>query len=188
MPAPTESEKREKDKRKALGEAEHQERVSVMTGMLGNLSTLMETKSKKLFEIGKKLPSPTPWWQVYEAAVHSYNKGAQIGGPIVGAAFAATSVIAAAVQIQKLKSQKFGGSGTVSADRGGAPTNTYQPPQPMIPSGPASGKGEGAQIIFQLNGSVNGDPCLIADAIPPHLRDIVIVEANSRNGQQLRGL
>ncbi|MDG9671814.1 hypothetical protein ONV78_29025 [Hahella sp. CR1] len=187
-------EEREKGKRKALAEAEHQERVSVMTGMLGNLSTLMDTKSKKLFEIGKKAAIANALVAGYEAAVHSYNKGAQIGGPIVGAAFAATSVIATAVQIQKLKSQKFGGGGTVSAGGGGAPPNTYQPPQPTIPSGPAGGKGEGAQIIFQFNGSVNGDPYLIADAIAPHLRDIVskkdivIVEANSRNGQQLRGL
>ncbi|WLQ15651.1 hypothetical protein O5O45_06940 [Hahella aquimaris] len=187
-------EEREKGKRKALAEAEHQERVSVMTGMLGNLSTLMDTKSKKLFEIGKKAAIANALVSGYEAAVHSYNKGAQIGGPIVGAAFAATSVVATAVQIQKLKSQKFGGGGTVSAGGGGAPPNTYQPPQPTIPSGPASGKGEGAQIIFQFNGPVNGDPYLIADAIAPHLRDIVskkdivIVEANSRNGQQLRGL
>lgn len=102
-----------------LANKEAEAKRNIMGGMFGNLATLMGSKSRKLFEIGKKAAIAGALIKGYESVLNSYAAGSKIGGPILGAAFAATAGIATAVQIQGIKSQQFGGGGGVST--GGSP-------------------------------------------------------------------
>lgn len=166
--------------------------LGVAKGALGNLSTLMNSESRKAFKIGKIAAIANATISGIEAVVHSYKFGSQIGGPILGAAFAATAAAATAVQIQQIKSQQFGGGGTVSPGGGGsAPPNVYQPPQPTQPVGPSTSQ-NGSQgspsVILNINGPVTGGVQTFAEELRDYLSlsDFVLVENTSRNGEQLR--
>ncbi|WP_020408921.1 phage tail length tape measure family protein [Hahella ganghwensis] len=163
--------------------------------VFGNLSTLMNSENKKLFEIGKKAAIANALIAGAEAVVHSYNFGAQLGGPPLGAAFAAAAAAATLVQIKQIKSQQFGGGGSLSSSANSA---AYQPTVPQQPLGPVSETGNRGQIIFDFSGAtLNGDPEKLAQelagAILEPLRDqiestdFVLVTNTSRNGQDLRG-
>lgn len=166
----TEIEKTESEKRKAIADQEKQARMGIVSGMFSNLSTLMNTKSKKMFEIGKKAALASAIVSGLTAVVHSYKAGAEIGGPVLGAAFAATAGLATGAQIQKIESQKFGGGASVtSGTSGGSAPGVYQPPQPLIPSGPQSENSRAPQIIF--NGPVNGiDAQHLVETLEDHFR------------------
>lgn len=164
-------EKTESEKRKALADQERNARMGIVSGMFSNLSSLMNSKSKKMFEIGKKAAIASAIVSGLTSIVHSFKAGSEIGGPVLGAAFAATAAAATAVQIQNIRSQQFGGGGTVSAGTsGGAAPGVYQPPQPLIPSGPqGSASQQAPQIIF--NGPVNGlDAQHLVDTLEDHFR------------------
>jgi len=93
--------------------------------MFDNLSTLMNSGSKKMFQIGKTAAIASALVKGYEAVVSSYAAGAKVGGPVVGAAYAATAAAATAAQIGQIKKQQFGSGGSVTAYSGGIPaTNT----------------------------------------------------------------
>jgi hypothetical protein len=115
-----------------LQKQERQQRVAIMSSMLDNLSTLMNTGSRKLFEIGKVASIANAVLKGREAVISSYAAGAKIGGPIIGAAFAATAAAATAAQISQIRSSSFGGAGGVSSPgtsfSGGIPSvNQAQP-------------------------------------------------------------
>lgn len=181
---------RHSERMAAIDQARFQQQLQGAQMVFGNLSTLMNTESRKLFEIGKIAAIAEATVSGIEATIHSYKFGAKIGGPALGAAFATTAALATGVKIAQLKSQQFGGGGTVSGGTaGGAGPGVYQPSQPQIPSGPSSAEEErrGVQIIF--NGDVNGlDADQIARSIKDHLdsTDFVLVEPTSRNGRALR--
>ena len=112
-------------KQVAIAEQEAQAKRNIMKGMMTNLSTLMNSGSKKMFQVGKAAAIANALISGYEAVVHSYNAGARIGGPPVGAAFAATAAAATAAQIGQIRKQSFGGGGSPVAYSGGLPaTNT----------------------------------------------------------------
>ena len=97
---------------KRISEQEEQLRQDKLNGtrsMLGNLSTLMNSHSKKAFQIGKIAATAGAVMDGISAAIGSFKVGARIGGPALGAAFAAASVAATSGQIQAIRSQQFGG-------------------------------------------------------------------------------
>ena len=150
----------------------------------------MNSGSKKAFKIGKIAAIANATIAGIESTIHSYRFGAQIGGPVLGAAFAATAAAATLVQIQQLKAQNFGGGGTVSAVGSASPsTNVYQPPQPTQGVGPNQEGANGAntyQVIF--NGDVSGvDSETIAEMLKEHMdsTDFILFESASAQGQEL---
>lgn len=114
--------KTEKDAMQAklnLAKAEAKARRQITGDMLSNLSSLMDTENRKLFQIGKVAALANATINGYEAVVSSYARGAEIGGPVLGAAYAATAGIATAVQIGNIASTSYGsGGGGVSAAAG----------------------------------------------------------------------
>ena len=122
------------DKQIAIETAAAKAKLNVASSAFGNLSSLMNTENKKLFEIGKVAALAQATIDGYAAIQSSYAQGAKIGGPYVGAAFAATAAVATAVQISNIASTSFGsgggslssaGSSSVSetATQGGAGSN-----------------------------------------------------------------
>lgn len=96
--------------------------AGTLSSTASNLSSLMGSKGKKAFEVGKKLAIAQALISAKTAVVGSYKAGALIGGPLLGAAFAATAIIATAKQIQDIKSQQFGGGSVSSVSGGGVPS------------------------------------------------------------------
>jgi len=165
---------------------------SIIMDSLGNLSSLMNAQSKKLFNIGKIASLSTAVIKGYESIVSSYAAGAKIGGPPVGAAFAATAGLATAVQIQNIRSQSFGGGGSVSAPSGGGGVSGISPQTPTV--APALGSQSqqfGGSFVVNVNGGLVNEDFLIDDLLPAmrnaiEQRDFTLIRNTSTNGQNLR--
>lgn len=107
------------DERHQLEENERRAKIAITQQSLSNLSALMSSGSKRLFEIGKRAAIANALLSAHESIVHSYNAGSKIGGPILGAVFATTAAIATALQVQKIRSQSFAGGGSNPSAGGG---------------------------------------------------------------------
>ena len=122
----------------------------------GNLSSLMDTENRKLFEIGKVAALSQAIIDGYSSVLSSYKEGTKIGGPIVGAAFAATAGIATAVQISKISSASFGGGGAGGGGMaaGGSPNI----PEPQAASAPAAAQDRNLVVSgFDSSTLITGD-------------------------------
>lgn len=109
-----------------LEEASNARKLGLASIMFGNLSTLMQTENKKLFQVGKVAALSQAVIDGYSAVLSSYKEGTKIGGPVVGAAFAATAGIATAVQISKIGSASYGGGGSTAGGMGGSSPDVPQ--------------------------------------------------------------
>lgn len=107
----------------AMERQQQQARMQAMAGALGDLSSLMQTNSKKMFAIGKAAATAEAVVSGYQAAVDAWQKGMKIGGPPVAAAFTAASLAKTGALISGIQSQQFGG-GASSASAGTAATGT----------------------------------------------------------------
>ena len=112
-------EKEGSDARVKLAQKEAQAKQQAMSAAIGNLTTLMNTGSKKMFEIGKAAALAGALVDGYAAIVGAYKVGASIGGPALGAAYGAAAGVATFAQISAIKSQSFNGGGGGGASSGG---------------------------------------------------------------------
>lgn len=92
-------------------EMSSKEKRNAISGALGDVTTLMNSESRKQFEIGKAAALAQAVVDGYAAITGAYKVGAGIGGPPVGAAFAAAAGAATFAQINAIRSQSFGGGG-----------------------------------------------------------------------------
>ncbi len=98
----------------------HAQTASRVAGTLDALVSAMDTSGKKQFEQAKKLSIASAVLKGFESAVSSYAAGAKIGGPPLGAAWAAISIASTTAQIAKIKSTSFNSSASSSGGGGGA--------------------------------------------------------------------
>lgn len=158
-------------------------RLNIASGIFGNLSTLMNSHSKKVFEIGKTAAIAGTIVNTARGIMEAWALG-PILGPIGAAAVAAAGV----VQLQNIKAQKFGGGGTVSSGTtGGAGPGVYQPAQPTVPVSSQGSSPTGTNIY--LNGNFSAITAeSLAEMLAEHIdkTDAVIVSSTSRNGQILK--
>lgn len=155
-------EKGNKD-RERLAQAEMRAKIALARSFTANLSSLMDSGSRKVFELGKVAAIANATLSGYEATVEAYKGGLKISGgnPAVGAAFAAAAAIATGIQINKIKNTSFGGGGSVSGGGGGggsaaAPIN---PGAGLNLGGETTTEGQQRQQIVNVtvNGSVMGE-------------------------------
>lgn len=139
--------------RRKVSADEAKERQAVLGGMMANLTQLMNSGNQEMFRIGKIAAIANAVLKGREAVVSSYAAGARIGGPPLGAAFAATAAAATAAQIAAVASTSFGGGGSISAPGGGGTRPTDQlPDDPVVPEG---GR-ERTAVTITLQGEVFG--------------------------------
>lgn len=123
-----------KEKSIKMAEEEAMAKKAVMQGMFGNLISLMNSGSKKMFNVGKVAAIAQGILNLHESVTSAYAAGAKVGGPALGAAYAVTAGLAQAANLAKIKSASFGGGGgaaTVSSTTGGNPvTGQLQLRQP----------------------------------------------------------
>ena len=82
--------------------------------MFGNLSTLMNTKSRELFEIGKNAAYANTFVTTAMSAMEAYAWGMKYGGiaaPAVATAAAGAAIVAGGVQLAAINQQKFAAGG-----------------------------------------------------------------------------
>lgn len=108
------------ERKKRIAEEERAVRLQAMSGMFGDLSSLMQSENKKLFNIGKAAAVAEAIVSGYSAAVSAWEKGMKIGGPGMAAAFTAASLAKTGMLISQINSQQVGGGGGSSSSGGGA--------------------------------------------------------------------
>ncbi len=124
----TDMEAKELDKRKKLEQAQLKAQLDGASTFFSNMSSLMNTNSKKLFAIGKAAAMATTIVNTAQAAMAAYAFGAEQGGPYLGAAYAAAAIAAGAVQLANISSASPGGGGSVGGGGGGVPSSSGQDP------------------------------------------------------------
>jgi len=105
---------------KDLWESGAEGKLKVSKKLFGQMASLMNSENKKAFEVGKAAAIANATISTYEAANTNYKMGAAIGGPPVGAAFAAVAVAAGLSNVQKIASTSFGSRGGSGGSAGGA--------------------------------------------------------------------
>jgi len=108
------------DAQEELEEDTNKQKWNMANSAFGNLSSLMESENKKMFEVGKVAALAQAAMDGYAAVASSYRVGADIGGPVVGAAFAATAGVAAAQNFANIQNTSFGSKSAPSAPGGGS--------------------------------------------------------------------
>jgi hypothetical protein len=108
------------EKNAALWAQGWQGKGQVINQVLGNMSTLMNSQSKKAFQIGKAAAIAQTTISTAQAVMGAYSSMSVIPivGPALGIAAAAAAAAAGLVQIQNIKSTTFGGGGSVSSSSG----------------------------------------------------------------------
>lgn len=143
----TDLEKQQSDMRKRMADEEARYKQQAMSQALSNLTTLMNSENRKMFEIGKAAALAQAVVDGYAAVVGAYKVGASIGGPALGAAYGISAALATAQQINAIRSQSFGGGGggttgsatqTVNAET--TPVQSQQASQTMFVSGIEEGE------------------------------------------------
>ncbi len=133
-------------KARAISEAQMMaNRVAAVSGFLAQMTAQLASAAEDNFKLQKALSIASAVLSGIESVVHSYNFGARIGGPILGATFAAIAAGVQFARIAQISSQQFqrGSSGAravAAGPSGGAPA-------PTGGGGGAGGGGAGAQSV-----------------------------------------
>jgi hypothetical protein len=110
------------NKMQQIKEAWTTSETDAVASMFGNLSSLMQSGNKKMFEIGKTAAKAQTVVSTISSAQKSYESlaGIPIVGPALGAAAAAAAVVAGGVRLNAINSTSFAGGGSTSGAAGGA--------------------------------------------------------------------
>ena len=144
--------------------AKERTKLNAISGMFGDLSSLMNTESRKLFEIGKAAALSGAIVDGYAAVQSAIKVGNDIGGPPLGAAFGAAAAIQTAVQVKGIAKQKFGGGGGgATSFSGGVPAvNTQQaaPQQTQTVDVRVTASGGGVVDMFNFEVANGANPIM----------------------------
>lgn len=113
-------------------------------GRLEQMTAGVSQHSKTMFKINKAAALANATVHGYESIVSSFKFGSNIGGPYVGAAFAAVAAAATFAQISAIAKTQYQGGGA-----GVAPSNATQAPTPTTPAG---GGGGGGDRVMKVEG------------------------------------
>lgn len=156
--------------------------AGALANVAQNLNTALGGKSKTAFKAMKAFALAEAAISGGRAVVSSYAAGSAIGGPILGAAFAAAAAIATAAQIQQIKSQQLGGGGgAISVGGSATPTRTGggQSAQGI----PVRIEEDQAKSKQEINITFQADGIIAKDTLAQMSEDLIktINEAGDRN-------
>lgn len=121
-------------------------RLAAASGILGDLSSLMQTENKKQFKIGKQAAIAQAVISTITSAQEAYKAlaGIPVVGPALGAAAAAAATAAGYARVNQIRSQSFQGGGSASGAAGGGGVSA---PQAQTVQG--NGESTGANLFVQ---------------------------------------
>lgn len=99
------------DAQTRLAQAAQRERQNALSQALGNMTSLLNSESRRMFEIGKAAAIADAVVDGIAATVGAYKVGARLGGPVLGAAYASAAGAATAQRVSAIRSQSFGNAG-----------------------------------------------------------------------------
>jgi len=153
--------------REEIAFAEQQGKIRAVGGAFGQLASIMNTGSRKLFKIGKIAAKAGAIVDGFAAVQGAIKAGNKVGGPIVGAAFGAAAAIQTAVQVRNINQAQFGGGGgNATSFSGGQPavrTQEAAPPPSRNVSINLQGQNFSAEQVRGLIGQINEQ---IGDGVP----------------------
>lgn len=128
----TDAEKRAADARTRIADAEAKAKMANIKNSLSAASTLMNSESRKMFEIGKAAAIANSLISTYEGITASLKLGFPVG--LIGAAAIGAAGFA---QIANIRSQSFGGggAGAVATGSNTAAVNAASTPAAAGPAG-----------------------------------------------------
>jgi hypothetical protein len=133
-----------------------QDAANFMKGMTANAAS----GSRTMFNINKAASIATALLSARESITSAYAFGSKIGGPPLGAAFAATAAAATAAQVRQLASTSFnsGASAAGSVSAGGITAPSALPAATLPNTGGAGGSlgGGGQTVTINLQGETFG--------------------------------
>lgn len=190
----TEIRRRNLEQRQAIWRAAWKGDMASVASVFGEVSDLMQSSSRKQFEIGKKAA-------IAQSLINtslSVTEGLKTQPFFpVGLAMGALAFTKGMIEVNKIKAQSFGGGGGGGSSGGAVGTypaspNTGLPTQqPGLPQTQNESRGNTVQIIIEGNviGSdeyVNGTLIpAIANAV--NNNDVVLINSNSRNAREIVG-
>jgi len=118
--------KKAADDETAIEEAKQRAKLNAISGAFGDLASLMNAGSKKMFKIGKAAALAGAIVDGIAAVQGAIKIGNSVGGPPVGAAFGVAAGIQAAVQVRNIAKQEIGGGSATSFSGGLPAVNTQQ--------------------------------------------------------------
>lgn len=135
-------------------------KLKVTGQVLGALSNLMQSENKKQFEIGKKAAIAQTVINTYEMATSAYKSLAGIPyvGPILGAIAAGAAILYGKSQVSAIKSQSFGGGGSVAGGSAPSIPTTASNPSTGLPEGSPGDVGVKQEPTKIVNISISGNP------------------------------
>jgi hypothetical protein len=112
------------------------QQTQAVSQMFGDLSTLMQSGSKKQFEIGKAAARAQTVMSTYEGAQKAYTAlaGIPIVGPALGIAAAGAAIAAGGIRLQAINSTSIGGGASVSGAAAGGGGAGASAPQQAAPA------------------------------------------------------
>lgn len=113
-------EERAADARTKIAEAEAEAKRQALGNALTDLSSLMNSESRKMFEVGKAAAIANTVISTISSAQKAYESlaGIPVVGPALGAAAAAAAVAAGTQRVSAIRSQSFGGGGSAAQATG----------------------------------------------------------------------
>jgi len=141
-------EQRAADARNKIAQAEAEQKKRAMMGALNQMTTLMNSESRKQFEIGKAAAIAQAVINTYQSATGAYAAMSSIPyvGPALGIAAAAAAVASGMAQVSAIRSQSFGGGGAGAAATG---SNTAAVNAASTPVGGGGGGAAGGTLTVQ---------------------------------------
>jgi hypothetical protein len=141
----------------ALEKAKNDALKRAQENFMGNMAGLMNTESRKVFEIGKAAAVGQAAYKGGLAVMDAWEAGMSTGGPwapVVAAAYATAAGLNSANLINNIRKQQFGGSGTTPT----APTQGSSgiTGGGAMGGGGSGGGGGGPTSIIHLNGDTFG--------------------------------
>jgi len=142
---------------------------------LGNMASLMNTHSRKAFEVGKAAAMAQAAVSGGLAVMDAWKAGMSVGGPwapVVAAAYAAAAAANAINLINNIRKQTFGGSGVTPT----APTqgSSNIAPGDVQGSAPGSGGGGKQTTIVNFQGTMDEQKLI--------RRFVTMLNENNRDG------
>ena len=152
-------EKQAAAERLRLAEQTASKEMQLAAQKIMSMTAAAASGSKTLFKINKAASIANALLSARESITSAYAFGAKIGGPYLGAAFAATAALATAAQVKQLSSTSFnsGASAAGSVGSAGGSSGALAPSQTAaaqpVSTAPQT---QGQTVTIQLQGEIFG--------------------------------
>lgn len=142
------------------------QRLAAASDMFGNLSSLMMSESRNMFEIGKAAAVAQALIDTYSSAQSAFTSlaGIDVVGPVLGAAAAAAAVTAGVMRVNQISSTTFNPKGAAEGVMGGFTEpliTTLQPEEIVVPQKFAEGIKRGEMALTGAGGNAGATYQLI---------------------------